>query len=109
MEISFSNQRIRKVCESHREMAKLGPMMAKVLKRRMADLIAAVCLEDLKSVSGAYHELSGDRKGQFSTSLKQPFRLIFEPDHDPVPRKDDGGINWSMVTRVQIIEIVDYH
>lgn len=36
-------------------------------------------------------------------------RLIFIPDHDPVPRKDDGGIDLAQVTKITILEITDYH
>jgi proteic killer suppression protein len=37
------------------------------------------------------------------------FRLIFEPADEPVPRKDDGGLDWTKVTVVRILEIKDYH
>lgn len=47
--------------------------------------------------------------GQLAVDLKHPQRLIFQPDDDPVPRKADGGLDWSLVTRVMILEIVDYH
>jgi len=39
----------------------------------------------------------------------QPQRLIFEPDHNPVPQKPDGGLDWTQVTRIRVIEITDYH
>ena len=36
-------------------------------------------------------------------------RLVFRADHDPVPTREDGGIDWNSVTAVQIVEIGDYH
>jgi len=36
-------------------------------------------------------------------------RLIFAVHHDPLPRKDDGGIDMQRVTAIMILEIVDYH
>ena len=36
-------------------------------------------------------------------------RLVFKPNHNPVPKKDDGGINWTLVTSVIIVFIGDYH
>jgi proteic killer suppression protein len=36
-------------------------------------------------------------------------RLVFEPDHDPIPTLEDGGIDQSAVTRIKILEVVDYH
>ena len=39
------------------------------------------------------HELTeGKRIGELSVDLDHPYRLIFIPDNDPVPRRDDGGL-----------------
>ena len=45
---------------------------------------------------------------QFSVDLDHPYRLIFEPE-EPIPRKDDGGIDWSQVTTVVILGVEDTH
>lgn len=55
------------------------------------------------------HELEGQRAGQFAVDIDKNYRLIFTPDHDPVPRKDDGGIDLAQVTEITILEITDYH
>lgn len=55
------------------------------------------------------HQLKGDRKYQFAVDLVHPFRLVFEPDHDPLPRRKDGGIDLEEVTAIEILEVVDYH
>jgi hypothetical protein len=36
-------------------------------------------------------------------------RLIFAPAHEPVPRKPDGGLDWTQVTAVCILDVEDYH
>ena len=41
--------------------------------------------------------------------LDHPYRLIFKPDHQPLPRKDDGGLDWDQVTKVLVTEVVDTH
>lgn len=41
--------------------------------------------------------------------LVHPYRLVFEPAHDPVPRTTDGGIDIDRVTAITIMEVVDYH
>ena len=43
------------------------------------------------------HELSGNRKGQFAVDLKHPQRLIFEPNHNPLPRRADGGLDLKKI------------
>ncbi|MEX0614153.1 MAG: type II toxin-antitoxin system RelE/ParE family toxin [Pirellulales bacterium] len=111
MEIAFRSRRIEKLCNSAKEMrAKLGERTAKVLQQRLAELKAADTLDDLGKMPGARcHELAGDRKGQLAVDLVHPKRLVFEPDHHPAPSKADGGLDWQQVTRVLVVEIVDYH
>ena len=56
------------------------------------------------------HELTkGKRSGKLSVDLDHPYRLIFIPDHDPVPRRDDGGLDWSQVTTIKIVGVEDTH
>ena len=55
------------------------------------------------------HELTGDRAGQLSVDLVHPHRLIFIPDHDPVPEKPDGGLDRAKVTKVLVLEVCDPH
>ncbi|MFW6171672.1 MAG: type II toxin-antitoxin system RelE/ParE family toxin [Planctomycetota bacterium] len=111
MEIHFASRKVQKLCNSEREMrAKLGPRNAKLLGRRLAELKAAVTLEDIRRVPPARcHELGQDRKGQLAVDLVHPKRLTFKPDHTPIPRKKDGGLDWSQVTAIVIVEVVDYH
>ena len=74
------------------------------------ELRAAQTLADMSRLPPARcHELGLDRKGQLSVDLAHPYRLIFMPDHDPVPAKPDGGLDWTEVTRVLIVEVVDTH
>ena len=46
---------------------------------------------------------------QHALDLEHPYRLIIEPDHDPVPVKEDGGLDYEKITVAQIIEVEDYH
>ena len=110
MEISFANNRIKKICSSEKEAKKeLGGIGAKFLIRRLVQLSDVANLEQLRNQPGHWHELTGVRWGQLAASLDGGNRLVFEPDHDPIPRKPDGGLDWSQTTTVTILEIVDYH
>lgn len=111
MEIAFASRKIEKLCNSTKEMrGKLGTRNAQVLQQRLAEMKAAANLDDLGKLPGARcHELIGERQGQLAVDLVHPRRLIFQPDHDPMPAKSDGGLDWQKVTCVIINEIVDYH
>jgi proteic killer suppression protein len=63
----------------------------------------------MRALPGRCHQLTGDRPGQFAVDLRKQYRLVFEPDHDPVPMNTSGGIDWRAVSRIVIMEVVDYH
>lgn len=81
----------------------------KIMRRRLASLRAAPTLKDMDGVPGRCHQLGADRAGQFALALWGAFRLIFVPDHDPIPVVQDGGIARNLVTKISITEVVDYH
>lgn len=84
--------------------------MALKLQMRLGQMQAAETLADLLLVPGARcHALTGNLKGKFAVDLAHPYRLIFSPDHDPLPRKEDGGLILEEVTAVVVQAIKDYH
>jgi len=81
----------------------LGKVRAKLYARRIKSMLYAENFEDLKNVPGNFHELLGNRKGQWACNLDQPYRLISkgaEPNETVV---------WANVNKATILEIVDYH
>ena len=84
--------------------------MARVITMRMAVLRAARSLVLVPTTPpDRRHQLSGDRDEQFAVDLVQPYRLVFEANHEPVPREEDGGIDTEQVTAITILDVVDYH
>lgn len=87
-----------------------GAENARKIRQRLAELNAAATLADVGRLPPArLHALKGDRRGQFAVDVKHPFRLLFEPAHDPVPLKDDGGLDLGRITRVRVLSIEVYH
>jgi plasmid maintenance system killer protein len=82
---------------------------AKLIRRRLDELRAATSLEVMRKLPGRCHELKGDRATQLSLDLDGPYRLILYPAHDPIPRKADGGLDWTKVTAIKVIEVTDTH
>lgn len=78
--------------------------------QRLDDINAADSLAILLKLPYAHpHPLYGDRKGQYSIDVKQPYRLLFRITDDPIPRKEDGGVDIDKVTSVMILEVADTH
>lgn len=84
--------------------------MAKTIMKRLAVLRAARNLGLVPSTPpDRRHQLRGDRDEQFAVDLVHPQRLVFETNHDPIPRKEDGGIDLEQVTAIMITDVIDYH
>jgi proteic killer suppression protein len=77
--------------------------------QRLDDMCAANCLADTVTLPGRYHPLRENRAGQWSTNLKHPLRLIFEPANDPLPKLSDNSLDLTKVDMIRILEVVDYH
>ncbi|HMV26778.1 MAG TPA: type II toxin-antitoxin system RelE/ParE family toxin [bacterium] len=110
MVITFKNKKISALVNNDRKLLKeMGKKRADKIRQRLDQLQAAETLEDLRHVAGNYHELTGDRKGQWACDLDQPYRLIFIPHENPVPVNTSGQYIWLEIRGVEIIEITDYH
>lgn len=110
MDIVFASRQLEKLCNDDRKATrKWGRAQADLLGRRLDDLRAARCLQDLRGGPGGLHELKHDRAGQLAMDLRGGDRLVFVPENDPVPKKPDGGLDWTQVTAVRVLEVGDYH
>ncbi len=111
MEIRFASQKLQRLCNNQSKLrGEFGPVCAKKIQRRLDELNAAGCLEDMRHLPQARcHELIADRQGQLAVDVEHPKRLIFLPDHDPRPERSDGGLDWARVLRITVLEIADYH
>lgn len=91
-------------------MQKAFGTMARKVNQRMQELIYSENLEILKTLPAARcHELKGSKKGEFAVDISGNWRLIFVPDHDPVPVKDDNSIDCIKITDIEILRTEDYH
>lgn len=104
MEICFKDEALERCATDEMVALKtLGMVRAKLYIRRLKSMMYAPNFEDLKTEPGHFHELVGNRKGQWACNLDQPYRLISkgaEPNETVV---------WAKVTEATVLEIVDYH
>ncbi|MGE9310142.1 type II toxin-antitoxin system RelE/ParE family toxin [Niabella sp. CJ426] len=110
MKITFAEKKLQKLANDDRKMHKeLGKQRATILRRRLGQLQDATTLEEVRYLAGNYHELTGDRKGQWACDLDQPYRLIFTAHENPIPTNEDGRYIWLEIKGVEVIEITNYH
>lgn len=110
MEILYKTKKLEKQLTNPKDIKKTFGNSAKRVNQRIKDLKAAETLEVMRSIPAARcHELKGDRQGQLAVNVSNNYRIIFEPYHDPIPQKDDGGLDWTKVVIIKIEEVTDYH
>lgn len=98
--------------EAHMSTAKsrrktFGAERSKKLETRRAQIDAASSLSDLRNAPGNWHELTGDWSGHLAVSLDGPYRLILAPIDPEVT--EAGSLDWTSVSAVVLIGVVDYH
>jgi proteic killer suppression protein len=110
VEINFESKELARRCSEKKQRVRAwGSDGAKKVNLRLQQLQAARTLADMRALPGRCHELKGERAGHLSIDLHHPYRLVFRPTADPPPIKDDGGLDWTEVDAVTVMEIVDYH
>ena len=111
MKIVFQTSKLTKTFNSTSALQKAyGDRIAQTIRRRLAVLKNARTLSLVPTTKPERrHQLTGNRRGQYAIDLIHPHRLVFKPDHEPIPRKKDGGIDTDRVTAITIIEVIDYH
>lgn len=87
-----------------------GQARAKRIATRLSQLEAFDSLGEMAFFPASRpHELSGDKSGLVAVDIDEQFRMELAPDHDPVPAKPDGGLDWAQVTRIVVVRVGDYH
>ncbi len=109
MRIIFHSSKMQKACSSEREMFKVyGSVLGKKLKQRLFELDAAPTMDQIPSYARC-HPLTGKLKGYYAIDLAQPYRLIFKPCSDVLALKSDESLDLSLVDKIEIIRVSDYH
>ena len=113
MDSKFATKKLEKELNGGKAMMKAnGAIRSKRLKIGLAAMRAAPSLAAFAppmSPPHRCHELTGNRKGQLSMDLDHPYRLLFQPTHDPLPVRKEGGLDWNLVTAIKILQIEDTH
>ena len=111
MEVYYQNRKLEKAFGDESLLKRrYGPGCARLIQERLEDFASKKNLAELRSAPKARcHELKGNRAGTLAVDVEHPYRLIFEPAHDPLPRKPDGGLDWTRVTAIRILSVEDYH
>ncbi|NLO44657.1 MAG: hypothetical protein GX106_06845 [Candidatus Cloacimonetes bacterium] len=108
MEISFISRKIEKLCLNEKEMIRKYGDLSNKLKQRLSELEAAANLTELPPFAGC-HPLIGNYKHCYALNLKQPYRLIIEPNWHKLGLKKGEQIELAEINSIVIVGVDDYH
>lgn len=92
MIVSFKHRGLKRFFEKD-DSSKLPPMMIGRIANVLADLDAATTIKDLDSPVNRLHRLTGDRKSQWSITVRSNWRIVFEFENG----------------NAHIVDFIDYH
>lgn len=111
MDIGFRIKKLKKTFSTGKMLQReYGDQISAKIQLRMKVLRIAKTLSDIPA-SPPYrcHQLLGKRKDQFTVDLSRQLRLVFVPNHDPIPRNPQGGICTKEITAITILGVIDVH
>ena len=96
--VTYKSKSLEKICtDVSKAIRKYGEEIAQKIYQRLNEIRAAPSVEIMIQCHiGRCHRLEGNRSGQYSVDLAQPYRLIFT-------------VKGEEIQIAKIIEIVDYH
>ncbi len=110
MEIDYSTNKLARQFATSSSIDKAFGDRAKRLKMRLDVLKLADSLADVPDTPPTRrHELDHDLAGHYAVDVTANYRLIFRPNHDPLPILEGGSVDLERVTSITIVDLVDYH
>lgn len=110
MEVSFGSNKLKKQMSSASEIKRAFGVFAKKIQQRLDEMLTSPNLAVLRKIPAANcHPLKGNLQGEWAVDISGNYRIIFEPDQDPLPRMENGEIEIIKITDIKILRTTDYH
>ena len=110
MKLSFKSWKLEKSLVTDKGLFKAYGEKARKIKQRISELRSAENLETVKRLPALrLHQHQGKDKGRWSIDIWKNWRILFTIDMEPIPRKDDDGIDLSRITDIRIESVEDPH
>jgi hypothetical protein len=104
VELVFATIRLRSICENRRTAkTALGEDAARELATRLADFAASTTVADLTDLLGDY--IIDRPPSERSLRLHTGYNLIFRSGHVTSPVDAGGAMDWTQVTRIQVVAL----
>jgi len=109
VEISFKNNKLEKSFTDDKDLSKTYGTMAKKVKARYEELKAADSLQVVALYPAMRLHAHKGNNGIWSIDIYKNWRILFTINQDPIPTKEDGGVNLKAITIIKIESVEDPH
>jgi len=110
MKLTYKTKKLEKKLTDDIELIKAYGTSAKKIRQRILELKAAEHLGVIATLPALrLHPHKGKNKGLWSIDIHKNWRILFELDHEPIPKKEDGSIAIQEITIIKITSIEDPH
>lgn len=110
MKVFFQSRKMEKAANSESLGNRQWGTRAPKIRQRLAELAAANTLADVSTLPPPRcHQLTENLDEQFAVDITRNERLVFKVANEPIPRKQDGGIDLAQVNEIIVLRIEDYH
>jgi hypothetical protein len=102
LDLAFARKALRDLCASEAKATlALGAKVTRNLRARLTDIRAANSMKDV--LVGARRQLEAVDRPEIALRLGNGVRVVLRVNHSVVPRLQNGNVEWSKVSRVQVM------
>lgn len=110
MNITYKTNKLETSLTTDKGLSKVYGELAKKIKLRINQLKSADNLEVIAKLSELrLHPYKGAGKGTWSIDIHKNWRILFTINQNPIPTKDDGGVDLKEITIISIDSVKDPH
>ena len=111
MDVYFSNRSLEKLCTKKKKLAKkFGHQRARDIRVALDDLHAATNLAEISDLPyWRLHSLKGEHSDKYSIDIDSQYRIWFTIVDREQIEDDDGYVDFSEVTSIEICLVGDPH
>lgn len=110
MKICYKTKHLAALAANEKkQVIELGKVCSKIFVKRLMTMNAAENMKELILMPGRFHELKGERAGQWACDLVHPLRLVFRPQKEGKVIAEFEKADAIEIVELMIMDICDYH
>ncbi len=94
MEVTYKDKKLEKIINDPRKLRRRYNQAAENIENKLKILSRAANLGEVSEKPPTrLHLLKGDHKGNYAVDVNRELRIVFEINHNPIPRRPDKSVD----------------